>query len=262
MSHSLVAIAWDQLGGRHDVASILHEVLGQHASDLALLQLQDDLVGSVEPLMRIVSWIKVVMDLQRAYVPGFDAGHAVSYDASTRISSELIFSTMMYLIQIKSRVFPTHTMTMREFAKYRYQIAQVLLSGLRVLLLRNDFMPLEKKYNLKRSLDKAWSHPSLPEEERFLVFDLLPAAIDLLKSTESQDERRPHFDLGHESEEEFAGLVGIRPSPGHFVDSCAPLAISGYPARAVCSGCFLQAVSGYAGANECLLDPVRYALGG
>ena len=116
----------------------------------------------------------------------------------------------MYLIQIKSRIFPTNNITVHELSKYRYQIAQVLLSGLRVLLLRNEFIGLEKKINLKKALSRAWGNSNLPEEERFLVFDLLPAAIDFLRSTGTHEDGRPPVDSSQADSPVFMGLVRPR----------------------------------------------------
>lgn len=187
MSHQHLAAVWDQLQGRHDVANILREIIGQHVADLAVLQLQEDLVAHVESLMRPVAWIKVIFDLQRAYLQATSgkensASHGL-------LPSETVFSTLMYLIQVKSRLFPTQTLTIREFAKYRYFTGQTLLSGLRLLLLLNEYLPASKKSNLERAVTAVWQHARLPESEQFLIFDLLPSAIDCIRTSRPDDDR-------------------------------------------------------------------------
>lgn len=211
MSHQLVAAVWDLLEGRHDVANILREVVGQHVTDLAMLQLQEDLIAHIEPLMRIVAWIKTIFDLQRSYLQattGADELHP--YLAACLIPSDLVFSTLMYLIQVKSRLFPSGTMTIREFSKHRYFIAQTLLSGLRLLLLRNECLSAEKKHNMERAINSVWQHPRLSPVEQFVVSELIPEAIDALRSSEPPGSHYASPDQHSSSIPTFtAGLVSL-----------------------------------------------------
>jgi hypothetical protein len=178
MSHQIVAAVWEQLG-RHDIANIVREILGQHAVDLAL-QWHDGLISNMEELMHAVCWLKAIFDLQRTYLQGqtgVDGCHP--YLVRFLLPADLVFSTIMYLVQVKLRLFPSATATILEYSKYRYFLAKTLLSGVRVLLLRNEPLSAEKKYNLERAIRAAWqrqqSHLSPPE--RHLVLEVLPEAI-------------------------------------------------------------------------------------
>ncbi|KAF1817394.1 hypothetical protein P152DRAFT_510633 [Eremomyces bilateralis CBS 781.70] len=183
MSYPLLAVAWDVVKGRPDIANIVQEIVGQHVGDLSLLQLQANVLDHISSVTRVVSWIRILFDLQRTYPngpgPGIDA--ATSPLTST-LSSENIISCMLYLIQIKSKLFPAQSTVDFETARFRYHVAFTLLAGVRILLLRNDALSPDQRGGLKRSIVAAWQHTSLPEDEKFLVLELLPAAISQIRS--------------------------------------------------------------------------------
>lgn len=187
MSHPLVAAVWEQLG-RHDVANILREIMGEHAAELAVLQVRSGLVSSIEPVTRMVFWVKAIFDLQRTYLQGV-AGVADChpYVVPYLLSSEMVYSTLMYLVRVKSELFPSTTATILEFAQYRYFLAQTLLAGVRVLLLRGEGLLDEMKGNLEHAIRVAWNHPGLSNAEQYLVNNLLPGAIGRIGSSEVQD---------------------------------------------------------------------------
>jgi hypothetical protein len=187
MSHQLVAAVWEQLG-RHDVANIVREIVGQHAIDLAL-QWQDGLSNNTEQLIHAVCWIKVIFDLQRTYLQGCaGVANCDPYVVRYLIPPDLIFSTMMYLIQVKSKLFPSTAATIPAYSKHRYFIAKTLLSGIRVLLLRNESLPVENKYNLERAIRAAWKGQSdLSPPERQLLAEVLQEAIDRIPTANQAD---------------------------------------------------------------------------
>ncbi|RLL94937.1 hypothetical protein CFD26_104547 [Aspergillus turcosus] len=183
MSHPLVAAVWEQLG-RRDVGNILREIIGEHAAELAVFQMQDD-VSRIEPLIRPVLWINAIFDLQRAYLQGLTNVHDCHpYFLPYLLPSEAIFSTLMYLIRVKSDLFPSNTPAPPDFARHRHFIAQVLLGGIRLLLLRGDAIPPDLRFNLERAMRGAWHHPDLSGAESYLIMDLLPRAIDQIGSPE------------------------------------------------------------------------------
>ncbi|RJE21159.1 hypothetical protein PHISCL_06504 [Aspergillus sclerotialis] len=187
MSHPLVAAVWEQLG-RHDVANILREIMGEHAAELAVLQVRSGLVSNIEPVTRMVFWVKAIFDLQRTYLQGVaGVSDCHPYVVPYLLSSETVYSTLMYLVRVKSELFPSATATILEFAQYRYFLAQTLLAGVRVLLLRGEGLLDEMKGNLEHAIRVAWNHPGLSNAEQYLVNNLLPGAIGRIGSSEVQD---------------------------------------------------------------------------
>lgn len=232
MSHQVLAAVWDQLG-RRDVSNVLREIIGQHASELALLQLEEDRIASISPLMRAVTWIKAIFDLQRTYLQGTqDQDGWDPYLTPYLLPSNLIYSTLLYLVNVKTRLFPHPSTAIREFSKHRFYIAQTLLSGVRVILLRQDRLSAEKKYNFERALGAAWQHGRLTEVEAYLVYELLPEALDQIPSSDSADEHVliPEAISAH-IPSFMSGLVGAPPfsfSYGHTSNM-----IDQYPLRMV-----------------------------
>jgi hypothetical protein len=209
MSHPLVAAVWEQLG-RRDVGNILREIIGEHAAELAVVQMQDD-VSRTEPLIRPVLWIKAIFDLQRAYLQGLTNVHDCHpYFLPYLLPSEAIFSTLMYLIRVKSDLFPSNTPAPPDFARHRHFIAQVLLGGIRLLLLRGDAIPPDLRFNLERVMRAAWHHPDLSSAESYLIMDLLPRAIDQIGSPELSKKQSTLLTSNNTSLPSFAsGLVSV-----------------------------------------------------
>ncbi|OCK85328.1 hypothetical protein K432DRAFT_400416 [Lepidopterella palustris CBS 459.81] len=186
--HQLVAEAWRYLEGRHDIADILREILGQHALDSSH-QVQEDTAGNIEVSLRIIIWIKVILDLQRTYLSGNVSGvnECPPYLLPCLLPSEPVFSIIMYLIQVKSKLFPSQTTIMtREFASQRYFIAQTILSGFRLLLLRNEIVSPQNKRLLQRAIIYAWQHDRLTGVEQFVVSDVFSELLDQIPTDESQ----------------------------------------------------------------------------
>ncbi|PKY08068.1 hypothetical protein P168DRAFT_323258 [Aspergillus campestris IBT 28561] len=177
MSHPLVAAVWEQLG-RRDLANILREIIGQHAVDIAVLQAQDDQASKIEPLTRSVFWIKTIFDAQRTRLQELVTTHDVptSNHSPYLLPSDAIFSTLMYLVQVKSKLFPCNKPVAPGLMCYRHFIAHTLLAGIRLLVLRGDDISAEDKFNLERAMAAAWQHPDLTSAELFLINDLLPRA--------------------------------------------------------------------------------------
>lgn len=209
MSHPLVAAVWEQLG-RRDVGNILREIIGEHAAELAVFQLQDD-VSRIGPLIRPVFWFKAIFDLQRAHLQGLTNVHDCHpYFLPYLLPSEAIFSTLMYLIRVKSDLFPSNTPVPPEFVRHRHFIAQVLLGGIRLLLLRGEAIPSDLKFNLERAMRAAWHHPDLFSVESYLISDLLPKAIDQIGSPELSQTQSSLLASNHTFLPTFAsGLVSV-----------------------------------------------------
>lgn len=183
MSYPVLAAAWDVVFARPDISNIVREIVGHHVGDLALLQLRANVVDHVNTVIRIASWVRILFDLQRTYPTGVGPGvDAAASSLTSSLSTENILSCMLYLIDLKSKLFPPQSVVDFETARFRYHLAFTLLSGVRVILLRNDTLSPDVKGGLRRSIVSAWNHPNLPEDEKFLVFELLPAAISHIRT--------------------------------------------------------------------------------
>lgn len=208
MSHPLVAAVWEQLG-RTDIGNILREIIGDHAAQLAVSQVQNGLVADIEPLVRMVFWIKAIFDLQRSYLQGLTSVRECPPTLLPYLlPSETIYSTLMYLIRIKAELLPMMAAGVRDRAQYRYFLAEAVLAGVRLLLLRGGCIHAEMRSNLERAMKIAWQHPGLANEESYLVNVLLPRAIGDIGCADVSNGQSPLAACGRHSLPSFnSGLV-------------------------------------------------------
>lgn len=177
MSHPLVAAVWEQLG-RRDLEIILHEIIGQHAADLAVSAGHNGHAEGMESLVQPVLWIQMLFNVQRTYLQGLASSRDCHpYFAPYLLSSGIVLSTLMYLAKVKTDLFPCLRPTAPDLLKYRHVIGHTFLVGIRLLILRGEEMSSETKFRLERAMRSAWEHPDLSNSESFLINDLLPKAI-------------------------------------------------------------------------------------
>ncbi|KAF2878309.1 hypothetical protein BDV95DRAFT_18220 [Massariosphaeria phaeospora] len=184
--HQNLADVWQHLQGKDNIAHILREIIGQHAVESTLLK--DD-SRNTEESIRVVIWVKTIFDLQRCYLSGNATGvsECPPYVLSCLLPPELLFSTILYLINVKTRLFSSQTTLMtREFTRPRHILAQTILSGLRLLLLRKEALAPQEKRHLQTAINSAWQRDRLHGVERFIVSDLFAAILDSLNE-ESHD---------------------------------------------------------------------------
>ncbi|KAL2815497.1 hypothetical protein BJX63DRAFT_389673 [Aspergillus granulosus] len=182
MSHQLVAAVWEQLG-RRDLENILHEIIGEHAASVAVHAGQHGHASDMESLTRSVLWIQTLFNLQRTYLQGLATMRdSHPYFVPYLISSDMVFSTLMYLTKAKSDLFPCTKATPPDLLRYRHLMAHTFLVGIRLLILRGEALDSELKFRLERAMRSAWEHPDLSNSERFLINDLLPRAINNIGS--------------------------------------------------------------------------------
>lgn len=185
--HRNLAEVWQHLEGRHDLANILREIIGQHSVETTL---QEDVTRSTGESVRTVIWIKTIFDLQRCYFSGNATGVAECppYVLSCLLPPELLFSSILYLINIKTRLFSSHTTLMtREFTRPRHILAQTILSGLRLLLLRKESLATNDKRRLQNAINMAWQDDRLLGVERFIVSDLFAGILDSINDTSREN---------------------------------------------------------------------------
>jgi hypothetical protein len=194
---------WVHLQNRHDISNILRELLGQHAVDSTL---QEDVSQNIHDATRSIIWIKTIFDLQRTYLSGLASGvsecppHLLSY----LLSSELLFSTVLYLVNIKSRLFPSKTTLLtKEFTRQRLILAQTVLSGLRLLLIRREPVSAQDKWRLQAAINTAWQGDRLYGVEAFIVSELFASILDSVNESrvnayfnEWSNARLPSYDGG------------------------------------------------------------------
>ncbi|KAF2199454.1 hypothetical protein GQ43DRAFT_464818 [Delitschia confertaspora ATCC 74209] len=176
--HRTLSEVWVQLQNRHDIANILREILGQHAVDSTL---QEDVSQNVQEATRSVIWIKTIFDLQRTYLSGIATGlsECPPYVLSYLLPSELLFSTILYLINIKSKLFSSQTTLLtKDFTRQRHILAQTTLSGLRLLLIRRETISTQDKWRLQAAINAAWQHDRLLGVEAFVVSQLFAPVLD------------------------------------------------------------------------------------
>lgn len=201
MSHPLVAAVWEQLG-RPDIANILREIIGEHAAQMAVSQVQNGLVADIESLVRMIFWIRAVFDLQRAYLQGLTSLQDCHPSLFPYLlPSETIYSILMYLLRVKSELLPMTAAAAQDRGQYRYYMAETLLAGVRLLLLRGDGLHADMKLNLERATKTAWQHPGMSKSEEHLVRAVLPRAIAEIGST--------NVPTAHPLPSYVAGLVSV-----------------------------------------------------
>lgn len=185
--HRNLAEVWAALQGRHDIASVLREIIGQHSIDTTL---QDGDLSSPESSIQAIIWIKTIFDLQRCYLSGIANGAAECppYVLSCLLPSELLFTSIIYLINAKTRIFPSQTTLLtREFTRPRHILAQTILSGLRLLLLRKESIATHDKRRLQAAINAAWQYDRLHGVERFIVSDLFAQSLDAVNDTSHEN---------------------------------------------------------------------------
>lgn len=188
--HRLLATVWDQFQGRQNVANLVREILGQHAVDASLHQHDS---WNIEHSVRTIGWIKLVFDSQRCHLSGIATGVAdcPPYVLSCLLPPELLFSTILYLIDIKTKHFSSQTTLMtREFTRPRHVLAQAVLSGLRLLLLRKDVLTSDDTRRLQNAINSAWRDDRLHGVERFVVTELF---AEILNSLNEPSRENPYI---------------------------------------------------------------------
>lgn len=185
--HRILAEVWQHLEGRNDIANIVREIIGQQSVDSAL---QDDNWKLVEETTRTIIWLKAIFDLQRCYLTGLATGIAECppFVLSCLLPHDLLFSAILYLIDVKNRSFSSQTTLMtREFTRPRHILTQTVLSGLRLLLLRKESLTLAEKRRLQNAINSAWRDDRLFGVERFVVSDIFAGVLDTMNEAHREN---------------------------------------------------------------------------
>ncbi|KAF2826414.1 hypothetical protein CC86DRAFT_467125 [Ophiobolus disseminans] len=196
--HKHLAAAWEHLQGHHDVSAILREIIGHHALQGVF---QDDDSDLSNDSFEALIWIKILYDLQRCYLGGTSTGasHISSEATKWLLPPDLLFSSIIYLINVKVRVFSSETTLMtKEFTRPRLILAQTVLSGLRLLLLQQDQISAHQRRSLRIALNEAWRNDDLQGVECCIIKQVFAAALDVIND--------PHHVDAYRTERENARL--------------------------------------------------------
>ncbi|KAF2660137.1 hypothetical protein K491DRAFT_688460 [Lophiostoma macrostomum CBS 122681] len=184
--HKQLAKVWTSLQRRHDIASILHEIIGQHV----VVSLDRDGSQNVDDSIRIIIWIKTVLDLQRGLLSGTSRGvtECPSYVLPCILPSELLLSTVFYLVDTKTRAFPRGSILIsRNFRRLSLLLAQTLLSGLRLVSLKKVNLDIHDTSRLRVAINAAWQYDRLDGVEQFIVSRLFAEILDSLNAATTED---------------------------------------------------------------------------
>ena len=163
MSHQHWAAVWSSLQLRPDIDHILRELIGRHALDASLC-------GTDAQRLRTVSFqyvvsLKAIFDLQRTYLqssnPKFESRSAL-------LQHDLLFLAIMHLLGVKAESF-SYRRDLPDHRKYCSFLAQVLLSGLRTLLLQRQCLSPDEHRMLLNRFDEVWKDEQLDSVDHFVI---------------------------------------------------------------------------------------------
>lgn len=180
-SYKYLAAVWKQIQDRADISSILREVIGQHV--LRDLSQEDD-----DHTTQTVVWIKTIYDIQRCYLCGANSSEIQTQIASCLLPFDLLLSSLLYLISVKVKHFPSQTALLtKEFMRPRLILAQTVLSGLRLFSLGETCLSTRQRQRLQVALNEAWKDDSLRGAEACIIQDVFAAMMDVLSEAHHID---------------------------------------------------------------------------
>jgi hypothetical protein len=202
--HSNLATGWEHLLGRNDLPKVLCEIIGQHALQCTLLEREP------QPNYKAhdsIIWIKIIFDLQRCYMIGHttSASDIPSQSSKCLLPPDLLLSSTLYLISVKSRITSSETtLVTQELVHRRLILAQAILSGLRLLLWHKECLSLHDKWRLQKAITDAWKDDNMRDIECCIVQQIFPAMMDVMKDSnhveayriERENARLPTYDSG------------------------------------------------------------------
>lgn len=163
MSHQQLAAVWSVLQLRPDIDHILRELIGRYSLEVSLC-------GTDSHQLRTVSFhhlvsLKAIFDLQRTYLqspnPTFESRSAL-------LQYDLLYLAIMHLLGVKAESL-SYRNSLPDHGKYCSFLAQVLLSGLRALLLQRQTLSSEKREILIDRFDEVWRDEHLESVDHFVI---------------------------------------------------------------------------------------------
>ncbi|KAH7393020.1 hypothetical protein BKA66DRAFT_457420 [Pyrenochaeta sp. MPI-SDFR-AT-0127] len=185
--HRNLAAVWEHLAGRTDISDTLREITGHHALQSAL---HEDEHGHADDASQTIVWIKTIFDLQRCYLSGISSSTSGCPPnlTSCLLPPELLFSSILYLLEVKIRSFPSQTSEITsDLTLPRLVLAQTILSGVRLLLSRRENLSSRQIERLKSAIKKAWDGDNVDGVERFITKELFATILELLEDSSHVD---------------------------------------------------------------------------
>lgn len=163
MSHQHLAGVWSALQLRPDIDHILRELIGRHALDASLCSTDGHRLRNVS-FQYLVS-LKAIFDLQRTYL---QSSNPTFESRSALLQHDLLFRAIMHLLEVKVGSF-SYQRDLPDHGKYCSFVAQVLLSGLRALLLQKHSLSSEDHKKLINRFDEVWKDEHLESVDHFVI---------------------------------------------------------------------------------------------
>lgn len=185
--HRNTAAVWEHLAGRTDIADTLREVTGHHALQSTLHEGEHRYTDEAS---QSIVWIKTIFDLQRCYLSGISSSTSECPPnlTSCLLPPELLFSSILYLLNVKIRFYPSQTTPIPgDLTLQRLVLAQTVLSGLRLLLSRREAISSLQVKRLQSAIDTAWEGDNVDGVEHFIAKELFAAILELLDDSNHVD---------------------------------------------------------------------------
>lgn len=163
MSHQHSASVWSVLQLRTDIDQILRELIGRHSLDVSLCGTDGHRFRAVS--FRYLVSLKAIFDLQRTYL---QSSNPTFESRSALLQHDLLFLAIMHLLGVKADSFSSQR-GLPDHGKYCSFLAQVLLSGLRALLLRRQCLSSEEHEMLINRFDEVWKDEQLESVDHFII---------------------------------------------------------------------------------------------
>lgn len=185
MSCTYFAEVWDRLKSRTDIDSLVRESFGEYDLQSALFEPRSP--GLVKVSMTVVVSMRVVFDLQRTYLQSGDRSPEI---ISYLISPTMIILTLRKLMNLKSSLFPPGSL--RDDCDQSCFIAQTILSGIRILMLRSRYpekcLSSDQKHGLLDRLTRAWDfneERNMSSVEKFIIRDICVPSLESIPTRDS-----------------------------------------------------------------------------
>ena len=187
LQHRNHAALWENLAGQSNISDTLREITGQHALQSAIQgHEQWHANGSIQHII----WIKTILDLQRCYLSGISQGvsECPPNVSACLLPLDLLFSSILYLLDVKARSFSySNTISKGDMPLANLIVAQTIVSGLRLLLLRKEALSQRQRQQLQSAIHVSWRDEDVQGAERFITQEILVAMLDSLNDPNHVD---------------------------------------------------------------------------
>lgn len=175
MTHIDLAKVWIQLRSCANMSNVFREILGE----LALSVAGEKPDTTFELSLPFTVWIKAVFDLQHTYLL---EGNSSDIPRGRLVSPSCLLAAIQKVVDIKQDADALRHKDQSQYPQQRYFMAQVVLSGLRVLLLGNINLVSDGILTLETRL-KAWETSAPQHSAEKFIMDKCVSAIESVHSS-------------------------------------------------------------------------------